>query len=57
MTYRWVGGWVGGWVGVEKVEEEEAVRMRCWGLGMGGWMGGAYLPKEDFFGGAAGQRH
>ena len=26
----WVGGWVG-WVG-EKVEEDEAVRMKCWTL-------------------------
>ena len=28
-----VGGWVGGWVGW--VEEEEAVGMRCWVLGLG----------------------
>ena len=30
---RWVGGWVG-WV-----EEKEAVRMSCWTLEMGGWVG------------------
>ena len=30
-----MGEWVGGWV-----EEIEAVRMRCWGLGLGGWVGG-----------------
>ena len=32
---RWVGGWVGGWV-----EESEAVRTRCYMLGLGGWVGG-----------------
>ena len=31
--------WVGGWVGYGKVEENEAVRMRCCGLGEGGWVG------------------
>ena len=30
-------GWVGGWVGW--VEEEQAVGMRCCGLGVGGWVG------------------
>ena len=36
---RWVGGWVGGgWVGTKKVEENEAVLMRCWSLWVGGWM-------------------
>ena len=34
-----VGGWVGGWVG-RKVEENEAVGMRCWSLWVGGWVGG-----------------
>ena len=34
-----VGEWVGGWV-VEKREEDEAVRTRCWGFGVGGWVGG-----------------
>ena len=35
-----MGGWVGGWVGW--VEENEAVRMRCWtwGVWVGGWVGG-----------------
>ena len=36
----WVGGWVGGWVGDRKVEENEAVRMRCCGFHRGGWVGG-----------------
>ena len=31
---RLVGGWVGGWV-----EEDEAVGVRCCGLGLGGWVG------------------
>ena len=35
----WVGGWVGGWV-VERIEEDEAVGMRCCGDHMGGWVGG-----------------
>ena len=38
-----VGGWVGGWVvGWEdrKVEEKQAVGMKCCGLGMGRWVGG-----------------
>ena len=30
---------MGGWVG-EKVEEIEAVGMRCCGVCMGGWVGG-----------------
>ena len=30
---------VGGWVGDRKIEENEAVRMRCWVLGLGGWVG------------------
>ena len=34
----WVGGRVGGWVGDRKVEEIEAVRMRCCELGV--WVGG-----------------
>ena len=34
------GGWAGGWVGYGKVEENEAVRMRCWTLWGGGWVGG-----------------
>ena len=38
-------GWVGGWVGDRKVEENEAVRMSYWELGVwvgevGGWVGG-----------------
>ena len=33
------GGWVGEWVGARKIEENEAVRMSCCGLGMGGWGG------------------
>ena len=32
-------GWVGGWVD-GKVEENEAVRMRCCRLWVGGWVGG-----------------
>ena len=32
------GGWVGGWL-IEKVEEEQAVGMRCCGLRGGGWVG------------------
>ena len=32
-----LGGWVGGWV-MGYVEENEAVRMRCCGLGEGGWV-------------------
>ena len=38
-----VGGWVGGWLSYyihRKVEENEAVRMRCWTLWVGGWEGG-----------------
>ena len=36
-----MGGWVGGWIeGARKVEEIEAVRMRCCELGVGGWMDG-----------------
>ena len=35
--FEWVSGWVGGWV--EKVEEEQAVRMRCCGFWVGGWVG------------------
>ena len=31
-----MGGWVGEWVGW--VEEDEAVRMRCWTLWVGGWV-------------------
>ena len=32
-----MGGWVGGWVGDGKVEENEAVGVRCVA---GGWVGG-----------------
>ena len=32
-------GEVGGWVGYGKVEEDGAVRMRCWKVGVG-WVGG-----------------
>ena len=41
MRPRWVGGWVGGWVveWARKGGEDEAVLMRCWGLGLGGWVG------------------
>ena len=38
-----MGGWVGGWVGW--VEEEQAVRLRCWELGVGRWVG---KEEEDF---------
>ena len=34
---------MGGWVGYRKIEEIEAVGMRCWKLwmvGVGGWVGG-----------------
>ena len=34
-----MGGWVGEWVGYGKVEENEAVEMRCCGLLGGGWLG------------------
>ena len=39
------GGWVGGWVD-RKVEEKQAVGMRCCGFGECGWVGGwvGYLP-------------
>ena len=33
------GGWVGGWVRSRRMEEKEAVRMRCWTLLGGGWVG------------------
>ena len=33
-----MGGWVGGWA-VGRIEEAQAVRMRCCGLWMGGWVG------------------
>ena len=39
----WVGGWVGwvgGWLGIHrKVEEKEAVCMRCWMVWVGRWGG------------------
>ena len=35
---------------VEKIEEEEAVRMRCCGCGLGGWVG-FYLPLSIEVGG------
>ena len=35
-----VGGWVGGSVVYRMIEEDEAVRMRCWSLWVGGWVGG-----------------
>ena len=39
-TFLWVGGWVGGWLSYSrKVGEEQAVRMRCWTLGVE-WVGG-----------------
>ena len=45
-----MGGWVGGWVGGGKVEEIEAVRMRCWTcrgwVWVGGWRRRTYLPHE-----------
>ena len=37
VVRRDLGRWVGGWV-VEKIEEDETVRMRCWSLWVGGWL-------------------
>ena len=34
---------------VEKIEESEAVRMSCWTLCMGGWVGGWKDEKRDLF--------
>ena len=43
------GGWVGGWVSyaytARLIEEEQAVRMRCYGFWVGGWVSYAYTAR------------
>ena len=39
---------MGGWVDRE-VEENEAVGMRCCGLGVGGWVGGWVVYLQGFY--------
>ena len=45
----WRRGWVGGWVGDRKMEENEAVRMSYWNVGVewvGGWVGGGPTSRS-----------